>query len=134
MRNSFLCAVCFLLVGCTVINSDVVKSWDEKRIYAKLSSPYHIKPENIRQQEKTIMRQELVSRHQDWPQNIKNNIAEGEISLGMTKGQALSSWGAPLQINRTVLESGVHEQWVYEDLGVSTYVYFDDDKLTAWQD
>ena len=43
---------------------------------------------------------------------------------------ALESWGQPDDINRSVGSWGVHEQWVYGD----EYLYFENGKLTSWQD
>ncbi|MBC7758376.1 MAG: hypothetical protein H7069_05935 [Phormidesmis sp. FL-bin-119] len=58
-------------------------------------------------------------------------VAKKMIQLGMTKAMVTDSWGEPDDINRTVASWGVHEQWVY---GSSTYVYFENGKLTSWQD
>lgn len=57
-------------------------------------------------------------------------ISNGKIWLGMSDEMARASWGAPENINRTVGSWGVHEQWIYGD----TYVYFENGKLTVWQD
>jgi hypothetical protein len=48
----------------------------------------------------------------------------------MTSAMALASWGEPNKVNRTVGKWGVNEQWVYDD----TYLYFENGKLTSWQD
>ncbi len=57
-------------------------------------------------------------------------IFNKRIWLGMTSAMALASWGDPNKVNRTVGKWGVHEQWVYDD----TYLYFENGKLTSWQD
>lgn len=52
------------------------------------------------------------------------------VFLGMSQQDVLeSSWGKPKKINRTILSSGVHEQWVYD----GNYLYFNDDVLIAIQ-
>lgn len=75
-------------------------------------------------------RRYLVNKNPSWSQEIKNKILDGKISIGMTKEQAIVSWGNPKDINRTVVGSGVHEQWVYG----SQFLYFDNGILTSFQD
>jgi len=54
---------------------------------------------------------------------------KGELWLGMTKQMAKDSKGDPWNINTTVTQIGVSEQWVYDSL----YLYFDNGILTSWQ-
>lgn len=61
---------------------------------------------------------------------IQNLIKERKITIGMTPKQAILSWGKPDDINRTVGSWGKYEQWVYG----SNYLYFENGKLTSWQD
>lgn len=61
----------------------------------------------------------------------KEAINNGEIMLGMTDAMVIASWDYPEDINRTVDSWGVHEQWVYPGY---TYLYFENGKLTSWQD
>ncbi len=42
-------------------------------------------------------RQELVRRHPEWPEAVKQNVLEGKIDLGMSKRQVLSSLGKPIE-------------------------------------
>lgn len=58
-------------------------------------------------------------------------ILDGKVWIGMTKEQALDSWGSPEDINRTITSDITHEQWVYP---YGTYLYFDNGKLTGIQD
>lgn len=58
-------------------------------------------------------------------------VASRKINLGMSKQMVIDSWGNPEDVNRTVGGWGVHEQWVY---GSGTYLYFENGKLTSWQD
>jgi len=38
------------------------------------------------------------------------------VSIGMTEEEVIqSSWGKPMDINRTITDSGTHEQWVYDN-------------------
>lgn len=61
---------------------------------------------------------------------IQKLIMERKIATGMTKEQAILSWGKADEIHKTVGSWGVHEQWVYG----SSYLYFENGKLTSWQD
>jgi len=63
-------------------------------------------------------------------ENIANKIFNHSIWIGMTPDMARLSIGSPLDINRTIGSWGVHEQWVYK----SRYLYFENGKLTSWQD
>lgn len=63
------------------------------------------------------------------PAEMQQLIADKQIQLGMTRLQALLSWGMPRDVNPSVGSWGRHEQWVYR----STYLYFKNDKLTSWQ-
>jgi len=57
-------------------------------------------------------------------------IFEGKICLGMTKKMVMDSMGEPDKVNRSVGSWGVHEQWIYNEM----YLYFENNKLTSWQD
>ena len=53
------------------------------------------------------------------------------VTIGMTQQEVLdSSWGKPKDINRTITENHVYEQWVY---GYPNYLYFTDGILTSIQ-
>lgn len=58
-------------------------------------------------------------------------ILEGMVWIGMTDAMAVESIGKPKEINRSVGSWGVHEQWVY---GNDIFLYFENGKLTSWQD
>jgi len=60
---------------------------------------------------------------------IGKKLLGGDYWIGMTKEMARISLGNPNEINRTVGSWGVHEQWVYSSL----YLYFEDGKLTSYQ-
>jgi hypothetical protein len=67
-----------------------------------------------------------------WGQRVVKAIKEKKVLIGMTKEQVIISWGKPRDINRTGGAWGVHEQWIYGDFG--PYLYFENDKMTSWQD
>jgi hypothetical protein len=77
-----------------------------------------------------VRRQCYISANPELDSAIKEKIERGQLMLGMSPEQARASWGIPSHINRTAGGFGVHEQWVY---GASTFVYFENDKLTAVQ-
>ena len=66
----------------------------------------------------------------EWDKDIINLIKSQKIKIGMTKEQVLISWGEPDSKNRSVGSWGVHEQWVYG----KKYLYFENNKLTSFQD
>ncbi|ANY70444.1 hypothetical protein BBD42_31060 [Paenibacillus sp. BIHB 4019] len=52
-------------------------------------------------------------------------------SVGMTKQEVLdSTWGKPIDINKTTTKYGVSEQWVYKNY---KYIYFEDGIVTTIQ-
>lgn len=132
------------LVGCATLGpynliglkSEIVKSWKDIKIYETISSGFGSHPESVFHNGLVVLRQEMVNRNPDWSEEIKKKIVNGEVSIGMTKKQVRSSLGLPNDINKTVLEYGVHEQWIYKGFGHQevSYVYFDDGILTSWQD
>lgn len=63
---------------------------------------------------------------------ILKAIRANRLLFGMTKEQAKLSVGTPYDINRSVGSWGIHEQWVYRNRGL--YLYFEDGKLTSWQE
>jgi hypothetical protein len=70
----------------------------------------------------------LAEKYKD--SEFKPEILKHKVAIGMTKEMVVDSWGNPEDINRTVGSWGVHEQWVYGH----TYLYFEDGKLTSFQD
>lgn len=82
-----------------------------------------------------IRQREYINNHPDLSQKTKNAILQSEVFIGMTDDQVKASIGEPDKVNRTVYEFGVHEQWVYRDRILSDkYYYFEDGKLTSWQE
>jgi len=51
-----------------------------------------------------------------------DTIVARKVSLGMTADMVRDAWGAPDDINRTILSDLTKEQWVY---GSKSYVYFE---------
>ena len=53
-----------------------------------------------------------------------------KIAIGMTPRMVIESIGSPNDINKSTGSWGVHEQWVYRN----KYLYFENGKLTSWQE
>ena len=58
------------------------------------------------------------------------------LTIGMNEREVLAIFAYPYKINRTVTESGSHEQWIYErgTFREDLYLYFDGGLLSTWQD
>lgn len=67
----------------------------------------------------------------NWPENVWKSIEEEKVFIGMTKEQAIFSWGKPQSVNNTIVPGGKSEQWVYGDTG--PFIYFENGKLTSIQ-
>jgi hypothetical protein len=62
-------------------------------------------------------------------------IKNEKIKLGMTESQVRLSWNDPDDINSYGDSWGSTDQWIYGDvLEGATFLYFDNNKLTSWQD
>jgi hypothetical protein len=66
---------------------------------------------------------------QKYGKSIYQKLNKRMYWIGMNKEMAKISLGHPNSINRTVGSWGVHEQWVY----VNVYLYFENGKLTSYQ-
>jgi hypothetical protein len=54
-----------------------------------------------------------VSSHPSLPQEIKQNILNGVVQIGMTKEMVLAAVGNPNDVQRSGDSSGIREIWVY---------------------
>lgn len=62
-------------------------------------------------------------------------IEKKQVCIGMSKSEALESWGDPSSINKTTYSFGVHEQWVYQEENFKNrYLYFEDGILKTIQE
>ena len=91
------------------------KIYDEKQ--AKISA------DNLAKRKKKLT--------EKYGESIAQKIVSESIWIGMTSEMAIESWGRPKDINRTVTQYGTSEQWIYSS---KNYLYFENGKLTAWQD
>ena len=79
----------------------------------------------------TKVAHDYLLKHPSWDPVYCLLIAKHSYQIGMNKEMMIAVMGKPLEVNRTVTRSGVHEQWVYDR---THYLYFDNDILTSWQD
>ncbi|WP_042346087.1 hypothetical protein [Bacillus massiliigorillae] len=86
-----------------------------------------IKQSELRRQADT--QTESFRRKRDMNERVSN---PQPVRLGMTKDEVLRyGWGRPNDINRTITEYGIDEQWVYSNY---KYLYFENGVLTSIQD
>jgi len=95
----------------------------EKKVLAK-------KQEEIKQKQENERKALISYLTTKYGAATATKILNNEVWLGMTKEMVLDSRGKPSDINRSVGSWGVNEQWVYGD----QYLYFENGKLTSWQD
>lgn len=77
---------------------------------------------------KTLHRQELVSRHPEWPEAVKRKVLGGQIDLGMSKMQVLSSFGKPIEaVGGEDPGKPPFAIWIYP----KAYLIFESDKLQS---
>lgn len=70
-----------------------------------------------------------------WSSKTWANLEKYDYWTGMTPDMAYITMGLPNDVNSTVGSWGRHEQWVYEYSNYdNTYLYFENGKLTSWQD
>ena len=88
-------------------------------------------------------RQSYVDSHPELTEQQRADILSGAIRIGMSQEAAIASWGEPDHRSKTVMQYGVHEQWMYTTIHAVyatyttdlpwAYVYFENGKLTSWQ-
>jgi hypothetical protein len=66
-----------------------------------------------------------------WSVATKKLVRDRRVAIGMTAPMVRLSWGDPEEINRTILATGSHEQWVY---GGGTYIYLTNGRVSSIQD
>lgn len=66
-------------------------------------------------------------------ERVEDAIRRRVLIVGMTPADAVRSWGDPVRRNTSGGAHGSHEQWVFASPEGTTYVYFDEGKLTSWQ-
>ena len=114
---------------------------NDKKFKAEIDKKLKIENENKRVENLKIKKEnenkriaDLAVRNQNltdlYGATIATRLINKEIWIGMTKDMAIESCGVIFKNNRSVGSWGVHEQWVYS----SRTLYFENGKLTSWQD
>lgn len=113
---------------------------NEYRARQQRSEPERVEPEvriNYDQQralEAENRRKRFINNNPNLSASIRNQILNGQISIGMSREMAEASWGKPRDINRTVTSTMVREQWVYGTISNRRYLYFRNGILDSFQD
>ena len=74
-------------------------------------------------------RSDYIESHPGLSESARNAVKKGLVTVGLLPEELEASCGIPLKKNISDGVNGRREQWVY---GESTYVYFDDGKVTSW--
>lgn len=112
-----------------VVHNDLINSYtkgkraEEDRIRAAIRDAEAMKLES----ERVVLERKYIRKY---GASTYNKLKAGKIWIGITREMAIIALGGPSEINRTVGLWGIHEQWVYK----SVYLYFENGKLSSYQD
>jgi hypothetical protein len=115
-----------LLTGCPgflrTSENDLAKirAADNQRI-AALAAEYDARVEK--------RRSDYIESHPGLSESARNAVKKGLLAVGLLPEELEASWGIPRKKNISDGVNGRREQWIYDE---STYVYFDDGKVTSW--
>ena len=141
-KSKYIMPFYFLKNGTNEINIDLEEIDNEKFITEEEFNRIELEKKKKEEQkikeeqERVKKEQENIKQHKNYclnkfGQKLGSYIADNKVIIGMTKEMCETSWGMPIDINRTILRGLTHEQWVY---GWATYLYFDNGILTTIQD
>lgn len=116
----------------TIVNTLKIKNYKVPTFYLVKEQKFIEIQNKDRKEEKEEVTERKSYLIKSYGSGITNKILNKEIWIGMTKKMTIESWGEPNDINKTVGDWGVHEQWIYSNIGF--YLYFENGKLTSWQD
>jgi len=105
--------------GYWLIKRDSIKGYADRESIGTGGSMREIKKEY-----------DLIELSKQYGEETGRKISNRRIWIGMTPDMARKSIGKPNDINRSTGSYGAHEQWVYDN----RYLYFENGKLTSWQD
>lgn len=83
-------------------------------------------------------KQTYLDRNPALDQRVKDAILRSEVMMGMTELDVVAAIGNPRDINRTTTAYGTSAQFVYETFSEYirpkyTYVYFENGRVTSWE-
>lgn len=115
-----------------VMNVNLLVTDENILEYRKEKLDEHIKSENIEaaRKKKEAEEKRYKSLVEKYSKTTADRLLKGTIRIGDTKEMVIEARDKPSDINRSVGSWGVHEQWVYPNI----YLYFENGKLTGWQD
>lgn len=105
--------------GFWLIQSDSIKGYADRESIGIHNSMREI-----------IKEYDLIGLSKQYSEKTAIKISNHRIWIGMTPDMARKSIGKPKDINKSTGSYGSHEQWVYDN----RYLYFENGKLTSWQD
>jgi hypothetical protein len=113
------------------------RQWEAKQ--AKADSIRNVEYEKARleqeKQDAIDARERKMALIKKYGQSNGTLISEGRVKIGFTKEMCLAAWGKPNDINRTIMENIVEEQWVYERSNYDhQFLYLRNGVLTTIQD
>ncbi len=85
-------------------------------------------PSSQDNQDAVSRRETYVARNASLPEETKNAILGGRITMGMSPGQVRVSWGTPDHTRTNAFAWGTTSTWWYG----STLVSFRNDKVDGW--
>jgi hypothetical protein len=113
-------------VGCSVVDQVLFPpqrlglSSDERMVIDKIST---------RDPERGLAaREEMLTRHPEWPDEVKDAVRAGELSKAMTRVQALSAWGWPSWRSGGMITAST-DIWKYRRAGCTVQVDWLDERL-----
>jgi hypothetical protein len=107
---------------------DIEKQKEEDLLAQKHFLEQNKKDKLVREEKEKQRRIKLIEKY-----GYKNGeyIFIHQVKIGWTKEMCIDAWGKPIDINKTTVSNGIHEQWVYS---LKKYLYFDNGILTAIQE
>jgi hypothetical protein len=108
-RDAALIALAFAVAGCA--GADKIKKWPEEKLHYSVYAS---------DDKKTARREEILRRHPEWTEDVKQSVKSGAVAVGMTEDQALAAYGKPLEIlassadqEKNVEGQKEHALWIY---------------------
>ena len=122
MKRTVVLGLVLILASYGCATAKKIKSLPEESLYFSMYAS---------EAKKQMLRDEIVNRHPEWPEDTRQLVLKGEIAPGMSTDQVKSSYGKPLEILQTTKgEPADVSLWIYKD----EYLTFKDDKLASADD
>lgn len=129
MKRNVLMILVILMMGCCFASAQSKK--EKAKIEEKMTQLRERKAEyekNKKAAAEAYLRDRKVS------PEVAQGLRDGYLVLGMTEEEFMLACDSRGKVNVTEGASGRREQWVYGSPGNSIYIYFENGKVTSWQD